>query len=407
LNLLFAWRYFRAPKSTNAINIIAWVSMTAIVVGTASLIVVLSVFNGFEDLVKSLYSTFYTDLKILPASGKTLTLSREQVEKLKSTAGIRSYSLVAEDKALLQNGEVQALVYMKGVDENYTKVTSVAEHLVSGKYNLGSPEQPAMVLGAVVESSLNLRSDRDILPVTAYMFGKGNSINTADPLQSLSSANVAAAGAFLIQQDFDNKYVLTNLPFVQQMLKWQSNEYSGVEIALYKPGETEKIKKGLQQLFGSNYIVMDRYEQNKSLYSVMTVERWVIYAILTLILAVAAFNMIGALTMLVLEKQKDIQVLKAIGANNNVIQKIFLSEGLMLAIMGACVGILLAVLLCWLQLQFHLIPLQGGTFVVSYYPVKMQWQDFVLVMLTVVIVAFTAAWFPARKAALQPIELKS
>jgi len=407
LNLLFAWRYFRAPKSTNAINIIAWVSMTAIVVGTASLIVVLSVFNGFEDLVKSLYSTFYTDLKILPASGKTLTLSREQIEKLKSTAGIRSYSLVAEDKALLQNGEVQALVYMKGVDENYTKVTSVAEHLVSGKYNLGSPEQPAMVLGAVVESSLNLRSDRDILPVTAYMFGKGSNINTADPLQSLSSANVAAAGAFLIQQDFDNKYVLTNLPFVQQMLKWQSNEYSGVEIALYKPSETKKIKKGLQQLFGSNYIVMDRYEQNKSLYSVMTVERWVIYAILTLILAVAAFNMIGALTMLVLEKQKDIQVLKAIGANNNVIQKIFLSEGLMLAIMGACVGILLAVLLCWLQLQFHLIPLQGGTFVVSYYPVKMQWQDFVLVMLTVVIVAFTAAWFPARKAALQPIELKS
>lgn len=407
MNLLFAWRYFRAPKSTNAINIIAWVSMTAIVVGTASLIVVLSVFNGFEDLVKSLYSTFYTDLKILPASGKTLTLSREQIEKLKSTAGIRSYSLVAEDKALLQNGEVQALVYMKGVDENYTKVTSVAEHLVSGKYNLGSPEKPAMVLGAVVESSLNLRSDRDILPVTAYMFGKGNNINTADPLQSLSSANVAAAGAFLIQQDFDNKYVLTNLPFVQQMLKWQSNEYSGVEIALYKPSETKKIKKGLQQLFGSNYIVMDRYEQNKSLYSVMTVERWVIYAILTLILAVAAFNMIGALTMLVLEKQKDIQVLKAIGANNNVIQKIFLSEGLMLAIMGACVGILLAVLLCWLQLQFHLIPLQGGTFVVSYYPVKMQWQDFVLVMLTVVIVAFTAAWFPARKAALQPIELKS
>ena len=264
-----------------------------------------------------------------------------------------------------------------------------------------------MVLGAVVESSLNLRSDRDILPVTAYMFGKGNNINTADPLQSLSSANVAASGAFLIQQDFDNKYVLTNLPFVQQMLKWQSNEYSGVEIALYKPSETKKIKKGLQQLFGSNYIVMDRYEQNKSLYSVMTVERWVIYAILTLILAVAAFNMIGALTMLVLEKQKDIQVLKAIGANNNVIQKIFLSEGLMLAIMGACVGILLAVLLCWLQLQFHLIPLQGGTFVVSYYPVKMQWQDFVLVMLTVVIVAFTAAWFPARKAALQPIELKS
>ena len=407
MNLLFAWRYFRAPKSTNAINIIAWVSMTAIVVGAAALIVVLSVFNGFEDLVKSLYSTFYTDLKIVPSAGKSLFLTGEQLEKLKSIDGIKAFSLVAEDKALLQNGEVQALVYMKGVDSNYTKVTTVANHLVSGKFNLGNPEEPAMVLGAVVESSLNLRSDRDILPVTAYMFSKGGNINTSDPLQSLSSANVAASGAFLIQQDFDNKYVLTNLSFVQQMLKWQPNEYSGVEITLNKPGESQEVKKRLQQLFQKDYKVIDRYEQNRSLYSVMTVERWVIYAILSLILAVASFNMIGALTMLVLEKQKDIQVLKAMGADNNLVQRIFLTEGLLLALMGAVLGFILAALLCWVQIRFHLIPLQGGTFVVSYYPVKMQWQDFALVMVTVIVVAFAAAWFPARKAALQPIELKS
>jgi len=407
VNLLFAWRYFRAPKSTNAINIIAWVSMTAIVVGAAALIVVLSVFNGFEDLVKSLYSTFYTDLKILPASGKSLVLSKEQLEQLKSNRGIKAYSLVAEDKALLQNGEVQSLVSMKGVDENYTNVTSVADHLVSGKFLLGTPDQPAMVLGAVVESSLNLRSDRDILPLTAYLFRKGGAISSADPLQSLSSANVSPAGAFLIQQDFDNKYVLTNLGFVQRMLNWNSNEYSGVEIAIRNPEESNKIKKQIQDYFGNGFKVYDRYEQNRSLYSVMTVEKWVIYAILSLILAVAAFNMIGALTMLVLEKQKDIQVLKAMGANNNLVQKIFLSEGLMLAMMGAFVGIILAAALCWLQLKFHLVPLQGGTFVVSYYPVKMQWQDFALVLFTVLIVAVIAAWFPARKAALQPIELKS
>jgi lipoprotein-releasing system permease protein len=381
--------------------------MTAIVVGAAALIVVLSVFNGFEDLVKSLYSTFYTDLKIVPSTGKSLFLTGEQLEKLKSIEGIKAFSLVAEDKALLQNGEVQALVYMKGVDSNYTKVTTVANHLVSGKFNLGNPEEPAMVLGAVVESSLNLRSDRDILPVTAYMFSKGGNINTSDPLQSLSSANVAASGAFLIQQDFDNKYVLTNLSFVQQMLKWQPNEYSGVEITLNKPGESQDVKKKLQQLFQKDYKVIDRYEQNRSLYSVMTVERWVIYAILSLILAVASFNMIGALTMLVLEKQKDIQVLKAMGADNNLVQRIFLTEGLLLALMGAVLGFILAALLCWVQIRFHLIPLQGGTFVVSYYPVKMQWQDFALVMVTVIVVAFAAAWFPARKAALQPIELKS
>ncbi len=407
MNLLFAWRYFRAPKSTNAINIIAWVSMTAIVVGAAALIVVLSVFNGFEDLVKSLYSTFYTDLKILPSGGKSLFLSREQINRLQSFDGIKAYSLVAEDKALLQNGEVQTLVAMKGVDENYTKVTGVADHIVSGKFDIGTEDHPSIVLGAVVENSLNLRSDRDILPLTAYLFKKGSNINTADPLQSLSSANVAAAGAFLIQQDFDTRYVITNVSFLQSMLKWKPNEFSGVEIALKNPKETAEVQKALQQAFGKNYVVLDRYQQNRSLYSVMTVERWVIYAILSLILAVAAFNMIGALTMLVLEKQKDIQVLKAMGADNGSIQKIFLSEGMMLAMMGAVGGIFLAVILCWLQLRFHLVPLQGGTFVVSYYPVKMQWQDFVLVLMTVVIVALVAAWFPARKAALQPIELKS
>ncbi|HYJ38517.1 MAG TPA: ABC transporter permease [Chitinophagaceae bacterium] len=407
MNLLFAWRYFRAPKSTNVINIIAWVSMTAIVVGAAALIVVLSVFNGFEDLVKSLYSTFYTDLKILPATGKTLTLSAEQLEKLRSVQDIKAFSLVAEDKALLQNGEVQTLVFMKGVDENYTRVTSVADHLVSGKFQLGTVDQPAMVLGAVVENSLNLRSDRDILPLTAYLFKKGSTISSADPLQSLSSANVAPAGAFLIQQDFDSKYVLTNLGFVQLMLNWKPNEYSGVEIALQNPEDARKVKKQLAQFFQKEYMVYDRYEQNRSLYSVMTVEKWVIYAILSLILVVAAFNMIGALTMLVLEKQKDIQVLKAMGANNNLVQKIFLSEGLLLALMGAVLGIVIAAILCWLQLQFHLIPLQGGTFVVSYYPVKMQWQDFVLVLGTVIFVALLASWYPARKAAKQPIELKS
>ena len=407
MNLLFAWRYFRAPKSTNAINIIAWVSMSAIVVGTAALIVVLSVFNGFEDLVKSLYSTFYTDLKILPANGKSLFLSEEQLKKLKGFDGIKAYSMVAEDKALLQNGEVQSLVSMKGVDEHYTLVTSVADHMVSGKFALGTVDDPAVVMGGVIETSLNVRSDREILPLTATVFKKNSNINATDPTQSLSTANVNPSGAFLIQQDFDNKYVLTNLEFMQRMLNWKPNEFSGVEIALTNPEQTDELQKQLQSYFGKDYQVVNRYQQNRSLYSVMTVEKWVIYAILSLILAVAAFNMIGALTMLVLEKQKDIQVLKAMGSSNQLIQKIFLSEGLLLALLGAALGIFLAVLLCWMQVKFHLVPLQGGTFVVSYYPVKMKWQDFVLVLVTVTIVAIIAAWFPARRAALQEVELRS
>lgn len=160
-------------------------------------------------------------------------------------------------------------------------------------------------------------------------------------------------------------------------------------------------------MLGNDYVVETRYEQNKSLYSVMTLEKWAIYGILTLMLIVAAFTMIGGLTMLVLEKQKDIQVLKAMGANNRLIQKIFLSEGLLLAGIGALSGIILAVIFCWAQVQFELIPLEGGTFLINYYPVKLVAGDFLLILITVSVVAFTASWFPSRKAALQPIELKS
>lgn len=407
MNILFAWRYFKSPKSTNAINIIAWVSMTAIVVGSGALIVVLSVFNGFEDLVKSLYSTFYTDLKILPGSGKTLTLTAEQLQKIRSVGGIRAYSLVAEDKALLQNGEMQSLVVMKGVDDQYTQVTDVEQFIMAGKFNLGTVDEPALVMGAVVENVLGVRSDRSIYPITAYVFRRGASVNLADPLQSLSSANVVPAGSFLIQQDFDNKYVLTNLAFARAMLKWDPDEYSGVEISVTDPGKAGKVQEALQKLLGNHYQVLTRYEQNRSLYKVMTMEKWVIYAILVLILVVAAFNMIGALTMLVMEKQKDIQVLKAMGAHDGRVQRIFLSSGMLIALLGASVGFVLALLLCWAQIQFHLIPLQGSSFVVNYYPVSVKWTDLVLVMLTVLVVAMLASWFPARKAAMQKIELKS
>lgn len=407
MNFLFAWRYFWSPKSTTAINIIAWVSMSAIVVGAGSLIVVLSVFNGFEDLVKSLYSTFYTDLKILPASGKTLTLTQEQINQLRSFNGVKAFSLVAEDKALLQNGEMQSLVFIKGVDENYTKVAGVQNYMLTGKFILGNADAPAVVMGAGVENALGAQSDRDILPLTAYLFRRGGTVELANPIQSLSSANVAAAGSFLIQQDFDNKYVLTNLPFVKMMLQWAPDEYSGVEIALNNAGEAKKVQQRLQQALGKNYSVLTRYEQNRSLYSVMQMEKWVIYAILSLILVVAAFNMIGALTMLVMEKEKDIQVLKAMGANDKRIQRIFLGEGLLIALLGAGLGTVLALLLCWAQVKYHIVPLQGGSFVVNFYPVKVQWTDLVLVIFTVLVVAVLASWFPARKAALQAIELKT
>lgn len=406
MNFLFAWRYFKAKKSTNAINIIAWVSMTAIVVGAASLILVLSVFNGFEDLVKSLYTSFYPDIKVSPATGKTLTLTKQQLQQLAGVKGVRALSLEAQDNAVLQNGDWRTIAYLKGVDENYTKVTGIKDKVVRGKFELGTEDHPLAVLGSGIENALSVESDRAILPLSVFMFKKGEGDYTSDPMSSLSNANMATSGAFYIQQDFDNHYVITNLAFVKLMLGLKPDEYSGAEVALNDPRQGEELKGVIGRMLGKDYVVQTRYEQNQSLYSVMGMEKWVIYIMLTLILVVAAFNMVGALTMLVWEKQKDIHVLKALGADDRRIQRIFLSEGMLLAMLGGGFGILLAVGICWLQVRFHLVPLQGGSFLIDYYPVKLVPTDFLLVLSTIFIVALLASWIPARKAAATPIELR-
>jgi lipoprotein-releasing system permease protein len=406
MNLLFAWRYFRAKKSTNAINIIAWVSMSAIVVGAASLILVLSVFNGFEDLVKSLYTSFYPDLKITPASGKTLILNAGQLQQLRGVNGVQALSLVVEEQAVVENGDNPTSPYLKGVDSNFTKVSGVAGKVVRGKFETGTADQPLAVLGSGIEYSLGVEADLSA-PLDVYSFRKGGPSYTVDPLASYNHAEITTAGVFLIQQDFDEHYVITNLDFVKRMLGLQPDEYGGVELAVTDPARVTEVQQALQQLLGKDFNVQTRYQQNQKLYSVMGTEKWVIYIILTLILVVAAFNMVGALTMLVWDKQKDIHVLKALGAGNGLIQKIFLSEGILLAVMGGMAGILLAALICELQLKFKLIPLQGGSFLIDYYPVKMVPTDFLLVFTTILIVAVLASWLPARKAAAQPIELRT
>jgi len=364
------------------------------------------VFNGFEGLVKSLYSSFYPDIRISPASGKVLTLTQEQLQKLKGLPGIKNYALIVEEKALLQNGDYQSVVYLKGVDENYRYVSGVEEHIVKGDYNTGTGESPLLILGAGVENAIGVQADRNLFALKIYLPKKSAS-ELLDPLNDISVDTINTSAAFVIQQDFDNKYAITNIDFVKRMLGLTTDQYGGVEIALKDPALAEDIKPDLQKMLGSNYKVQTRYEQNQGLYSVMSLERWVIYAILSLILVVAAFNMIGALTMLVLEKEKDISVLHALGGDRNFIQKIFLSEGLLLAFIGGGLGMLTALLLAWLQINFKLIPLQGGSFLIDYFPVTLKARDFLLVAATVLVIAFLASWLPSRKAALNEFNLRS
>lgn len=404
--LTFAWRYFKAKKSTNAINIIAWVSVTAIAFATAALLVLWSAFNGFEGLVKSLYSTFYTDLKVKAATGKTITLTPDQIAQLKKIENVKTISLVAEEKALLRNQDFQAIIELKGVDSNYTEVTTVEQSLVRGKFLLGDADHPGAVLGVGIENAVAVMSDRAIMALSVYL-PKKSVDDISNPLASFNEGQIIPNGAFAIQQDFDNKYVLTNLDFVKQNMGFQPDEYTAVEIALVNTEKEQVVKNNIQRLLGPRYQVQTRYEQNSSLYNVMRLEKYAIYGIFILVLIVAAFNMIGALSMLVLEKQKDIQILQSMGATKGWIQNVFLTEGLVLAAVGAGIGMLLALLLCFLQLQYKLIPLEGTSFVIDYYPVKLVGADFVIVAATVFIIALLASWLPSKRAAGQPFELRN
>jgi lipoprotein-releasing system permease protein len=299
-------------------------------------------------------------------------------------------------------------VSVKGVDEHFPLVSNVSKRLIRGKFLLGDADKPALVMGVGVENTIGVASDRAILPLTVYLPRRGASTSElTDPLQSLSADNAAAAGAFAIQQDFDNNYVITNLGFVKRMMGLDSNEYGAADISVDNTEASVQVKKELEQLLGKQYKVQTMYEQNQSLYSAMRGEKWFIFVVLTFVLVVAAFTMIGALTMLVLEKQKDIQILKAMGSTNSRVQGIFLNEGLVLGVIGSAGGVLLALLIGWLQLKFKLIKLEGSTFLIDHYPVKFLASDILLVFFTVICIALLASWFPARKAAAEPMTLKS
>lgn len=405
MELLFAWRYFKSKKTTNVINIIAWISVVAIAVGTAALIVILSVFNGFEGLVKSLYSDFYADLSVRPKTGKLITLNTNQIGIISKTSGVKAYSLMLEEKALLRNGDNQSMVFLRGVDKQYPDVTNIKAHVSDGAYHLGSVDQPDIVLGAGIQSALAL-SLKAPDPLTIYL-PNSQAENFSDLQSAMNSFEIAQTGIFRIQEDFDNKYAITNIDFMRYMLNLSDDQYSSMEIKLQPGINPETVQQRLKSSLGANYDVKTRYEQNQSLFSIMQMEKWIIYAILSLILLIAAFNMIGALTMLVLEKRKDIAVLKAMGAGNSVIRRIFMKEGILLGVIGGLIGVVLALGVCYLQLKFHLIKLGGGSFLIDYYPVKMYWSDFVLVSVTVMVVAIIAAYLPARRAATQDFSLKS
>lgn len=388
-------------------NIISWVSISAITIGAASLIIVLSVFNGFENLVKSLYSSFYPEIKISPVEGKTMFVPVSKLDSLQKLNEVKYVSKSLQEKALLKYNDEKTIAILKGVDQHFSQVTGISEKIVRGTFNIGDADTPKAVVGIGIEAALGIDVERGFIPMLIYL-PRANVESFIFPEQAFYVGQVSPDGTFAIQQDFDNQYVITSLAYMQQLMGLSSNIVSELEVAL-KPGvDLMQAKAGIMKIFGKEkYLVQTRYEQNRSLYQVMQTEKWFVYAILLFIFAIAAFNMIGCLSMLVIEKRRDITILKAMGARHSLIQKIFLAEGLLIAILGAGAGTLIAVLICVGQQKYGWVKLGGGTFVVDSYPVNMQYTDFILVWLTILVITLLASWYPALKAARQPVDLKA
>jgi len=394
---LFAWRYFKAKKSTNAINVIAWISVVAIAVVTAALIVVLSVFNGFEGLVKSLYNDFYSNLKVMPIKGKTILFTDAQNKQLQKIAGIKAIEPVVEEKAILINDEYRSSVTLKGVQNSYESASGLPSHIIRGSFEVGDPTQPAIVLGAGVENALGVAAGTSPFPITIYVPNRKATAAT-DPLEALLSRNAPVTGSFVVQQEFDNAYAFTNASFMRTLLQLDSNQYSAIELFVSDDTKTDKIQDQVSAIFGKDYKVLNRFQLNQSLYASMQIEKVIIYGVAFLILLIAAFNIVGSLSMLVLEKQKDIAVLQAIGASERWIQKVFLKEGILLATLGGAAGIVLAIVICTCQSVFHFVKLGGSSFIIDYYPVEMRITDFALIAIIILIIGFLAAFIPSRKA---------
>lgn len=404
--LTFAWRYFKAKKSANAINIIAWVTTAVIAFATCCQVLVLSVFNGFEDLVKSLYSSFYTDLRLVPKDGKTFVLKQSQLARIREQPYLKDIAMIVQEKALLQNGESQTVINLKGVDEHYTNVSGVPAKITNGTFETGTAENPELVIGYGLQNAADISVNETFAPEQLTLILPKKNSSSSDPTASISEGNAVATSVFAIQQDFDNNYAITNVDFVKQQMGMGANEFTAAEIKLKYGEDLEESQERLQQVVGGAYTVQTRFQQNMSLYNTMRMEKWAIYAVLTLILIIAAFNVVSALTMLVLEKKKDISILQSMGGNQALIKKIFLSEGLLLGFVGAAAGIFLAAAICLIQIKFKLIKLQGGSFLIDYFPVKLVLSDFILVAGTAAAIALLASLVPAIKASRQSISLR-
>ncbi|WP_026063118.1 FtsX-like permease family protein [Pedobacter arcticus] len=388
-----AKRYLFSKKSTHAINIISGISMLGVFVGSAALVVILSAFNGLEDLVISLSNTVTPDLRIEPTSGKTFDPNNTVLLDFQKDKDIALYTEVLEEKALFRYSNQQFIGQIKGVSNSFLFNKKLKSSIVQGELALGNQEQPLAVVGSTVQYTLGININNPLTVLEVYSPNK-NTSNAFSPTDEFVSRYLTPVGVFESNQESDNAIIIP-IATARELLAEPKN-ISAAEVILKDGSRSNTIMNTLQKALGERFIVKDRIQQNALLYKILNSEKWAVYLILTFVLVIATFNIVGSLTMLVIDKQKDIAVLNSLGADKSMIRQIFLLEGLMISFVGCVLGLVLGGLFGYAQMKWGFITMSQGNLVVNAYPMALKAGDFVLVFVTVLVISFIASFISSR-----------
>lgn len=401
MNLPFyiARRYLFAKKKHNAINIISAISVCGVALATMAMVCTLSVFNGFQEMVEQLFTAFDPELKITAREGKVFQPDDPGIRQVQALPCIDVWTETVEDNAMVQYKNRQAMATIKGVEDNFEQLTEIDSLLYgTGQFMLNDPVADYGIMGVELMSELGT-GIQFVDPLQVYAPKRNVRINLANPSAAFNRKYLHSPGVVFIvnQQKYDARYIITSLDFARALFGYHT-EVSAIELKLKPGNDIGRIQGQIQDILGDRYLVQNRYEQQSDVFRIMKIEKLISYLFLTFILAIACFNVIGSLSMLILDKREDVVTLRNLGANDRLIARIFLFEGRLIAAFGAAIGIIGGLLLCFLQQAFGLISLGGGNgaFLVEAYPVSVHATDVLLVFVTVIAVGFLSVWYPVR-----------
>ena len=383
-----------SKKKQNIINIISAISVGGIIIGTMALVIVLSVFNGFQTLIDSFFSNFDPDLKVTPVEGKMFDPSKFEFEKIKELPDVVHYAEIIEEVALLKYGSQIYPAVVKGVPENYTSYTAIDSLIIDGKYVLKNDGINYAVVGQGVAYNLGIRPEFTD-PIMVYVPKKGKQVSI-NPARAINHNYIYASGVFAVLEEIDAKYIIVSHNFAADL--FESGELvSSVELGINPLANSKKVQKQIEKILGSGFHVKNKYQQHDLIFKTMQSEKWAAYLILVFILIIASFNILSSLSMLIIDKKEDILILRSMGATSKIIGQIFLFEGWLISVVGAFTGTFLGIFVCWLQIKFEIISFpDNGTFLITGYPVHIVIYDILLILTVVLLIGFFAAWYPIK-----------